>query len=113
MKLLTLIAGVLLSTSTAYASSHVCADKVPDQAAKLFTFHYGETTENMAYSPIVERPSLRSPDNKRDYAVLETTALIGKMGQYRIRLIYAVLKDHNSKPYCLLMGQEVLDLSSL
>lgn len=112
MKLLGLIVGAFLSTN-AFASSHVCEGQVSAQAAKLFALHYGETTENMMYTPVVQRQSLRSPDNKRDYAVLETTALIGKMGQYRIRLIYAVLNDHDSKPYCLLMGQEILDLSSL
>lgn len=113
MKIFILIAGMLLTTSTAFANAHVCADQVPAQAAKLFNLHYGPTTEIVAYTPVVQKQSLRSPDNRRNYDVLETTAMVGKMGQFRIRMIYAVLEGHDSKPYCLLMGQEVFDLSSL
>lgn len=104
----------LLVTSVALADVHVCAPLVKDNATKLFALHYG-IPEVEAAKKIVNTvdvmPPLKSPNGKTNYAVLQTFALIGKGGDYRIRMIFAVLGP--STRDCLLMGQEILDMSSL
>ena len=94
-----------------------CAQNVIEKAKQLFVLHYGaeESLANggASFSKVVEMPPVKSPDGKRMYKNFETIAKIGKMGLYRIRMIYAQLGDKDSKIDCVLMGQEILDLSSL
>ena len=115
MKLLSFGLTLLVSVS-AFAGSHFCASQVKAPAIKLFALHY-ELSEadasNSISDDVTQLPSIRSPDGKRNYAVLQTDAYIGKMGYYRIRMIFAVLGKDNPKEDCVLMGQEILDMSSL
>ena len=115
--LLPVLTFLLLSIGSAKAD-HFCSSQVKESAAALFKLHYGqvsirEARQAVSYSSIEELPSLRSPDRRRSYSVLETYAEIGRMGSFRIRMIYAVLGKGNPAEDCILMGQEILDLSSL
>jgi hypothetical protein len=116
MKLSLLMAATLLSATMAQAKPNFCAGEVKASAAKLVALHY-EMDQDMALSmmddQVTELPSLRSPDKKRRYTVLETNAYPGKMGSLRVRMIYAILGNSNPKQDCILMGQEILDMSSL
>lgn len=99
-------------------AAHFCESQVKEPAAKLFKQYYGivslsEARSALSYSEISVLPSLRSPDRRMRYEVLETYAEVGRMGSYRIRMIYAVLDSNNPAEDCILMGQEILDMSSL
>ena len=114
-----LIIILCLGASSAFAekAKHVCASQVRKHAVKLFALHYEldeATAERSIDDEVIERSPVKAPDGKRKYAVLETTAFIGKMGLYRMRFLFAVL-GNSGKPRkdCILMGQEILDLSSL
>ncbi len=114
--ILSTILSLVFGLQTAQASEHVCASLVKEKATKLYALHYEldlETAATHMSDEVVERPSIKSPNKKMKYAVLETEAFPGKMGQYRIRMIFAVLGKTNTKDDCLLMGQEILDLSNL
>ncbi len=116
MKNLIVTLMVLIFANTAFAGAHFCASEVKDKAAKLFALHndldLSKDTFGLSDDISVQAP-IRSPDGKRRYSVLETTAVMGKMGEYRIRMIFAVLGKTDPKKDCILMGQEILDLSSL
>lgn len=116
MKLIGIALAVLVSTTSAYAAPNFCAGQVKAPAIKLFALHYGideVTAAQYITDEVTQRPSLKSLDGKRSYVVLETVAEIGKMGNYRIRMIYAVLGNADPKQDCVLMGQEIYDMSSL
>lgn len=103
-------------SSHAFAANHFCANQVKAPAAKLFALHYelGQLEAIKAISDeVTALAPVKSPDGKRMYSVLETTATIGKMGLYRIRMIYALLGHDDPSKDCVLMGQEILDMSVL
>lgn len=108
-----------LGASSAFAEKapHACASQVRKHAIKLFALHNQldeATAESSIDDEVIERSAVRSPDGKRKFAVLETTGFLGKMGIYRMRFIFAVLgKSGKPRNDCILMGQEILDLSSL
>lgn len=116
MKLFGYLLAVLFSVSEAHAGNHVCAHDARIQAAKLFALHYdldeAKATEAINENVVTLKP-VPSPNGKMKYDVLETRAYIGNSGEFRIRLIYAVFPDPKRVTHCLLMGQEILDLSSL
>lgn len=115
MKLLSFGLTLLLSAS-ALAGTPYCASLVKAPAIKLFALHYELSDADAANSisdEVTELAPIRSPDGKRKYSVLQTDAYIGKMGYYRIRMIFAVLGKNSPKEDCILMGQEILDMSSL
>jgi len=120
MKLLTLLLAIFLSVSV-NAKPNFCASQVKEPAAKLFAHYRGvryrvvnaNKDEPYTMGKIIELPSIAAPDKKLRYTVLETTALVGKMGEYRMRFIFAILGHTNPKQDCILMGEEILDMSSL
>ena len=61
---------------------------------------------------VIELPSLTLENNERPYSVLETYAEIGNGGVYRIRMIYNVLGNQKPEEDCILMGQEIIDIST-
>jgi hypothetical protein len=99
------------------AANLVCSQKALTSAKALFLLHYGADTAaangGATFSTLTQEPSLKSPDKKMEYTVLQTIAEIGKNGEYRIRMIYAMVGNTNTDQDCVLMGEEILDLSSL
>jgi hypothetical protein len=90
------------------ASPPRCAKDALEQAQRLLVFHVGEDDRIEIDPEVVEKASLRNPANKdQTFQVLEVWGTIYK-GQYRMRLIYYPLGQE-----CVLMGQEVLEYSSL
>ncbi|HAP40754.1 MAG TPA: hypothetical protein DCQ94_13495 [Nitrospira sp.] len=88
--------------------SHRCASAATEQARKLLTFHFGPD-DRIEIAPSVKTlPSIRNPaDRTQRFDVLEVWGYIYK-GQYRMRFLYAQQPGE-----CLLMGQEILEYSSL
>lgn len=87
---------------------HRCAASATEQARKLLVFHLGSDSR-IEIDPAVKRlPAIRNPANRRQlFDVLEVWGTVYK-AQYRMRLIYARLPGD-----CVLMGQEILENSSL
>src|SRR4051812_24237448 len=79
MKFIALAFVTLLSTQS-FAATHVCASLVPALAEQLFYLHNPENQDPVSYTTPVQKPSLKSPDGRRRYAVLETKAQVGHMG---------------------------------
>ena len=100
---------LLLATASASgAAEPPCADAAVKQARKLLDWHNGYD------GPVSVEPQVRplapiaNPANKaQKFSVLEAVGHIQK-ANYRLRLIYAATGSQ-----CLLMGQEILELSSL
>jgi hypothetical protein len=95
-----------------------CARNVEENAKKLFLLHgsgdgVGGEEPPFSLAKVKELPSMKSPDGKRRYKVYETHVLVGKGGDFRIRMIYAQLGETEFKNDCVLMGQEILDMSRL
>ena len=100
---------VLFAGSNAFAQQpHRCAVPATEQARKLLAFHLGSDSR-IEIEPAVRRlPAIRNPANRRQqFDVLEVWGTVYK-AQYRMRLIYARLPNE-----CVLMGQEILENSSL
>ena len=93
--------------NSAHSDKTSCFSDAKSKAKTLLDF-YRSSDPRAAVGEPKERPSIKSPDGKRKYRVIEVPGFIYK-GEYRIRLIYATLSDDP----CLLMGEEILDLSRL
>jgi len=104
-------------TSPAYAGKakrqissapHACAQDAIKRADKLLRFHFElESPENFGIDDKAEAlPPIKNPSGKGKFDVLEVTGGIYK-ATYRMRFIYAQIKEE-----CVLMGQEVLELSN-
>lgn len=87
---------------------HRCASAATEQARKLLAFHFGPD-DRIEIAPSVKTlPSIRNPaDRTQRLDVLEVWGYIYK-GQYRMRFLYG-----QQPTECLLMGQEILEYSSL
>jgi len=111
------IGQVLLSSNVFAADAQVpCVDKVREAALRLYALHVKlDPVPTINYTDVVQRPSLTAPDGKSEYLVLETTVKPQDtpQGQHRIRMIYALSPNPGRAPDCILMGQEILDLTSL
>lgn len=96
-------------------SVHICSKPGRAAAEKLFKMHYDMTENNISYligDNVKVLTPIKAPLGNRKYDVLEYWVSVGKMGSFRIRMIYAVLNT-DGKPDCVLMGQEILDYSKL
>jgi hypothetical protein len=116
MKLIIFLSTALLAAGEASADAHFCASQVKPSAIKLFALYYNVDLDEAAAvvsDEVTEMPPLKSPDGERDYVVLETDATPGKQGYFRIRMIYAVMGNADPKIDCQLMGEEILNMSSL
>ena len=105
---LSLLAATLLACAPAQAQSqHRCAAPAIQQAKKLFAFHYGEPVQASIDGKVKTLPPLKNPVGRDSYDVLEVTAYIQK-ATYRMRFIYGQIPGD-----CLLVGEEVLELTRL
>ena len=96
--------GASAQTST----PHRCAVPATEQARKLLAFHAGDDSRIDIERDVKRLPALRNPANRRQlFDVLEVWGSVYK-AQYRMRFIYARLPNE-----CVLMGQEILENSSL
>lgn len=89
--------------------SHRCSADAVKQGERLLTFHFEQQDDRLEIDKKVKILSpIRNPSNKnQSFDVLEVWGYIYK-GQYRMRFIYAQIKDD-----CILMGQEILEFASL
>lgn len=108
MKTFFLAASLLFASTAGLAADPSCAAAAQKQAHKLLIWH-SDGDDRVFVEPSARALApLANPANKRQsFAVLEVMGHIHK-ASYRMRLIYAV-----SGGQCLLMGQEILELSSL
>lgn len=92
---------------TSLAAEPPCAKEAVAQAQKLLAWH-SEGDDRAAVAPQAKAlPPLANPANKaQKLHVLEVTGHVYK-ANYRMRMLYAA-----SPGPCLLMGQEILELSS-
>jgi hypothetical protein len=91
---------------------HACEGDALARADKLLRLYWmGESNAevpNLSIDDTVKKVApITSPDGKRKYDVLEVNGYVYK-GSFRMRMIYALLGNE-----CVVMGEEILDLSSL
>lgn len=103
---------VLLSVASVHAHAqpapHACAAEALTQARALLVFHSGDASRVEIDDRIRVLAPRRNPVNARQrFDVLEVSGHVYR-ADYRIRLLYARLLGP-----CILMGQEVIELSSL
>lgn len=88
--------------------SHRCALAATKQAHKLLNFHAGPDDRIEIDKSVKVLAPMRNPANKsQTFDVLEVWGSIYK-GKYRMHFIYAQVPGD-----CLLMGQEIVEFSSL
>ena len=102
----------LLAAATAadagQPAPHRCAEAASKQARALLAFHAGSGTAIDIDAEVRVLAPLRNPVNRRQMLdVLEVQGHVYR-ADYRLRLIYARIPGD-----CVLMGQEVIELSSL
>jgi hypothetical protein len=102
------IASIMISASfLANAKDDICEKSSIEQARKLLNFHTNGDTRIEIDRDVVLLKPLRNPINKNQlFSVYEVGGVIYK-ANYRMRIIYYKINND-----CLLMGQEVLELSS-
>ncbi len=93
---------------TATAAEHRCTDDARVRAKKLLAFHVDDDSRIKIDDATKSLAPLRNPNNaKQKFDVIEVTGYVYK-ATYRMRLIYAQLPDE-----CVLLGQEILEMTSL
>ena len=105
---------LLAAASASGAAEPPCAADAIKQARKLLAWHNGPDGDGpVSVDPQVKPLApLANPANKtQKFSVLEVAGHIQK-ANYRMRLIYATMPGLGGTQ-CLLMGQEILELSSL
>jgi hypothetical protein len=92
------------------AAEPLCATDATERAKKLLTFHVGEGFEDqMSFESPSQISPIKNPANsKQTFKVIEVEAYVSPHGRYRMRFIYFTLPRG-----CLLMGEEILELSNL
>ncbi|MEI7614055.1 MAG: hypothetical protein WCK63_14230 [Betaproteobacteria bacterium] len=100
---------LLVVANLAYGDpNHRCADAATKQAQKLLSFHAGPDDRIEIDKTVKVLGPMRNPRNKsQTFDVLEVWGFIYK-GEYRMHFIYAQMPGA-----CLLMGQEIIEFSSL
>jgi hypothetical protein len=103
------IIALLLSSTLAHAEkTHPCAANAIKQAKALLIFHTGADANVGVDDTYKLLAPLRNPVNPRQsFDVLEVHGYVYR-ANYQMRLIYAQLPGS-----CVLMGQEILERSSL
>lgn len=101
------VAIALCLPNTALAASQ-CTSNAVAQAKKLLSFHSNGDDRIEIMPEVKELPSISNPAHKKQkFQVLEVWGYIYK-GSYRMRLIY-----YPNGNDCLLMGQEILEISKI
>lgn len=103
------VLALLLASALAHADpAHPCAADAIKRAKALLVFHTGGDARAGVDDGYRLLAPLRNPVNpNQHFDVLEVDGYVNR-ANYRMRLIYAQLPGN-----CVLMGQEVLELSSL
>lgn len=86
---------------------HHCSIEASIQAKKLLNFHFGLDDRTEIDKHVAVLKPIKNPAGKGKLDVLEIYGHIYK-GTYRMRFIYAQTKNQ-----CLLVGQEILEMTSL
>lgn len=89
------------------APAHHCAGDAVKQAKKLLTFHFGPDERIAVDDTVKLLPAVKNPAGKGNFDVLEVYGHVYK-GTYRMHLIYGQLSGE-----CLLVGQEILEITNL
>ena len=110
MKAMVGAAIALAAMSAAAAADHPCAEDAKARAQKLLQFHFTDgdmsPVQNIGVDDQVEiLPSVKAARGNGRFDVIEVIGHIYK-ADYRIHLLYAQIPDS-----CVLMGQEILELS--
>lgn len=99
---------MLLASFNALSATPQCSSEAVTQAKKLLSFHVDGDDRAEVAPRVKQLPSLANPANKaQKLTVLEVMGFVYK-GEYRMRFIY-----HPIGKDCLLIGQEILELSDL
>lgn len=108
MKTKTLIFLSLLWSAPCFAGPLRCEGDAIAQAQKLLAFHSDGDDRAEVSKHVKALPSIINPTNRKQrFLVLEVMGFVYK-GEYRMRFLYYPVGGD-----CVLMGQEVLELSSL
>lgn len=108
MNIMKILALFLFASSNVMAATPQCSSFALTQAEKLLSFHVNGDDRARIEPQTKQLPSIANPANKdQKFIVLEVMGYVYK-GQYRMRLIYYPLGKE-----CVLMGQEILELSNL
>lgn len=108
MKIKALILLSLFLSAPCFAKPLQCEADALAQADKLLAFHSDGDNRAEVAEHARALPSISNPANKKQrFLVLEVMGYIYK-GNYRMRFLY-----YPSGGECLLMGQEILEISSV
>jgi len=107
MKLSVLIAFLLISKFAFGEPLHHCSAEAINQAQKLLDFHFGADNRVEIDKHVAVLKPIKNPAGKGKFDVLEIYGHIYK-GTYRMRFIYAQIDNQ-----CVLIGQEILELTNL
>lgn len=101
---------VLLLVTSSFASAepaHHCEKDAVIQAKKLLDFHFGLDDRTEIDQHVTVLKPIKNPAGKSKFDVLEVYGHIYK-GTYRMHFIYGQMADQ-----CVLVGQEILELTDL
>jgi hypothetical protein len=108
MKIKGLLLLTLVLSPHCFAAPVKCESDALAQAEKLLAFHSEGDNRAEVAEHAKALPSIINPANKKQrFLVLEVMGFVYK-GSYRMRLLYYPVAGD-----CLLMGQEILELSSV
>lgn len=108
MRLLILLALLSMAAAVRADESHRCSMDAVGRAKALLLFHTGTTEAVSVEDTVRVLAPLRNPVDPRQYFdVLEVHGYVYRAA-YRMRLIYARIPGT-----CVLMGQEILERSSV
>ena len=108
MKIAALILLSLFLAAPCFAAPLQCEADALAQAEKLLAFHSDNDNRAEVASHARGLPSIVNPVNKKQrFLVLEVSGYVYK-GNYRMRFLYYPIEGD-----CVLMGQEILELSSV
>lgn len=104
-----ILLALFLATPTLASAEpvHHCSADAILQAKKLLDFHFGLDERTEIDKQVTILKPIKNPAGKGKFDVLEVYGHIYK-GTYRMRFIYAQPADQ-----CLLVGQEVLEITNL
>lgn len=108
MKKNALILLLFLVSPSCFSAPLQCEANALAQAEKLLAFHSDGDNRAALASHARALPSIINPANKKQrFLVLEVMGYVYK-GNYRMRFLYYPMNGD-----CMLMGQEILELSSV
>lgn len=107
IKYVMLVLFLVTSTPASSEPVHHCSADAALQAKKLLDFHFGLDDRTEIDEHVTVLKPIKNPAGKGKFDVLEVYGHIYK-GTYRMHLIYGQLEGQ-----CLLVGQEILEITNL